>query len=174
MKGFRTSVEWAASHDAISIVTYFSQHISQECHHLYIRNNPCHLELLWCFHILGENFISNWLNCSPLSLRAGSNSYYCCLEYFSLWFFRKHNASQVALVVKNPPANAGNTRDAGLIPGLGRAPGVGNGNPIQYSCLEHSMNRGAWWTTVHGVEKSQTWLSAWACARARAHTYTRV
>ena len=47
----------------------------------------------------------------------------------------------------------------GLIPGLGRSPGGGNGNPLQYSCLENSMDRGAWWATVHGVKKNQTWLS---------------
>ena len=56
-------------------------------------------------------------------------------------------------VVKNLPADAG---EAGSIPGLGRSPGVGNGNPLQYSCLENSMNRGLWWATVHGVAKSQT------------------
>jgi len=56
-------------------------------------------------------------------------------------------------VVKNPPANAG---DAGSIPGSGRSPGGGNGNPLQYSCLENSMDRGAWQATVHGVTKSQT------------------
>ena len=56
-------------------------------------------------------------------------------------------------VVKNLPANAG---DAGSVPRLGRSPGVGNGNPLQYSCLEDSMNRGAWWDTVHGDSKSQT------------------
>ena len=50
-------------------------------------------------------------------------------------------ASQVALLVKNPPATAGDTRDAGLIPGSGRFPGGGNGNPLQYSCLENSMDR---------------------------------
>ena len=55
-------------------------------------------------------------------------------------------------VVKNSPANAGNT---GSIPGLGRFPGGGNGNPLQYSCLENPMHR-AWWATVHGVVKSQT------------------
>ena len=65
------------------------------------------------------------------------------------------NASQVALVVKNPPANAGDVRDKGLIPGSGRFPGEGNGYPLQYSCLENPMDRGAWWATVHGVEKSQ-------------------
>ena len=62
----------------------------------------------------------------------------------------------MALVVKNPPADA---RDAGSIPGLGRSPGEGNANPLQYSCLENSMDRGAWWTTVHEVTKSGTLLS---------------
>ena len=57
-------------------------------------------------------------------------------------------------VIKNPSANAGNERDVGLIPGSGRSPGVRNGNPLQYSCLENSMDRGAWWATVHGVTKS--------------------
>ena len=52
-------------------------------------------------------------------------------------------ASQVALVVKNPPATAGDVRDTGSIPGLGRSPGEGNGNPLQYSCLQNPMDRGA-------------------------------
>ena len=56
-------------------------------------------------------------------------------------------------VVKNPPANP---RDVSSIPELGGSPGGGNGNPFQYSCLENSMDRGAWWATVHGVAKSQT------------------
>ena len=62
-------------------------------------------------------------------------------------------------VVKNPPANAGvsgDTRDTVSIPGSGRSSGVGNGSPLQYSCLENSMDRGAWKATVHGVAKSQT------------------
>ena len=59
-------------------------------------------------------------------------------------------------VVKNLPANAG---DVGLISGLGRFPGVGNGNPLLYSCLENSMDRGAWRAEVHGVAKSRTRLS---------------
>ena len=63
-------------------------------------------------------------------------------------------ASQVMLVVKNPLANAGDIRDAGLVPGLGRSLGGGHGNPLQYSCLENPMDRGAWWATVHGVAKS--------------------
>ena len=60
------------------------------------------------------------------------------------------------LVVKNPPANAGDVRDAGSIPGSGRFPGGGHGNPLQYSCLENPMDRGAWWAIIHGVAKSQT------------------
>ena len=54
----------------------------------------------------------------------------------------------MALAVKNPTANAGNVRDMGLIPGSGRSPGGGNGNPPQYSCLENPMDRGYWWATV--------------------------
>ena len=65
-----------------------------------------------------------------------------------------YRASQVELVVKNLPANAGDTRDVGSIPGSGRLPGVGNGNPLQYSCLKNPTDRGAWWTTVHGVAES--------------------
>ena len=65
-------------------------------------------------------------------------------------------ASHVALVVKNPPANAGDVRDAGLIPGLGRSPGGGYGNLVQYSCLEDLTDRGAWWATIHRVAKSCT------------------
>ena len=62
-------------------------------------------------------------------------------------------------VVKNPPANAGDTGDMGSVPGLERSPGVGNGNPLQYSCLDSPMDRGAWWAVVHVVTKSWTRLS---------------
>ena len=66
--------------------------------------------------------------------------------------------SQVMLVVKNLPASAGDIRDVGSIPGSGKSPGGGNGNPPQYSCLENPMDKGAWWATVHGVTKSQMQL----------------
>ena len=66
--------------------------------------------------------------------------------YVSIYLYA---ASQVALVVKNPPANPGITGDVGLIPGSGGSSGEGNGNPLQYSCLENSMDRGAWQATVH-------------------------
>ena len=61
-------------------------------------------------------------------------------------------------VVENSLANAEYARDAGSVPGLGRSPGGGHGNPLQFSCLENSMDRGAWQATVHRVTKSGTWL----------------
>ena len=67
-------------------------------------------------------------------------------------------ASQVALVVKNLTASGGDIRDVSLISGLGRSPGGGQGNPLQSSCLENFMDRGAWWAIVHGVAKSWTQL----------------
>ena len=75
---------------------------------------------------------------------------------FSLVIYRIHSVSSAwdfpsGWVVKNPPASAGDARDAGFISGLGRSPGEGNGNPLQYSCLENSMDRGTWWATVHGI-----------------------
>ena len=75
------------------------------------------------------------------------------LQYFSVALYW---ASQVALVVKNPPANAGDIRDAGLIPGSGRSPGGRHGNPLQDSCLENPTDRGAWQATVHEIAKSRT------------------
>ena len=66
-------------------------------------------------------------------------------------------------MVKNPPADAGDKRDAGLIPESERSPEGGQGNPFQYSCLENLMDRGTWWAIVHGVAKSQTRLSDLAC-----------
>ena len=65
----------------------------------------------------------------------------------------------MVLVVKKLPAHAGDAGDVGSIPGLGKSPGGGHGNPLQYSCLENPMDRGAWWAPLHGVAKSQTQLS---------------
>ena len=65
----------------------------------------------------------------------------------------------MALVVKNPPANAGDVRDSGWIPGSGRSPGGEDGNPLQYSCLEKTVDREAWRATVHAVAKRWTRLS---------------
>ena len=76
-------------------------------------------------------------------------------EYFAynMFGFVSTWASVVAQTIKNLPANAGHP---GSIPGSGRSPGERNGNPCQYSCLENSMGRGAWWAPVHGTAKSQT------------------
>ena len=62
-------------------------------------------------------------------------------------------------MIKNPPGSVVDTRDLGLTPGSGKFPEVGNSNPLQYSCLENSMDKGAWWDTAHGVSKSQTRLT---------------
>ena len=82
---------------------------------------------------------------------------------FAIWKFKKYQGGFLCFprdsVVKNPPANSGDTGDPGLILGLGRSPGEGNGNSLQYSCLENSMDREAWYTVVHGVAKSWTQLS---------------
>ena len=77
--------------------------------------------------------------------------------------------SLMAQLVKNPPANAGDIRDMSLIPGSGRSPGEGNGNLLQYSCLENSMDRGAWWVTVYRVAKSWTRLCVCTCMHAHTH-----
>ena len=78
------------------------------------------------------------------------------LHHFLLKQYLLCGASQVALVVKNPPANAGGTRDMGLIPESGRSPGRGHGNPLQYSCLENLTYREAWRAKVHRFAKSRT------------------
>ena len=67
-----------------------------------------------------------------------------------------YSSFQVMLVVKNQPANAGDTRGVGWIPGSGRSPGGGSGSPLQYTCLENSKDRGTWWATGHGMAKSRT------------------
>ena len=68
------------------------------------------------------------------------------------------DTSQIPLVVKNPPTNAGDIRDADSFPALRKSPRGGHGNPLQYSCLEYPIDRGAWQATVHGVTKSQPQL----------------
>ena len=73
-------------------------------------------------------------------------------------YVQSHSTSQAALVAKNPTANAGDTRDSGLIPGSERSPAGGLNNPLQYSRVENPMDREAWRATVHRVTKSWTWL----------------
>ena len=82
--------------------------------------------------------------------------------------WNKNKASQVALVVKNPPANAGDIRDTGLIPGSGRSPTGENGNSLQCSCLENPMDRGAWRAVIHEVTKSQIQLKQFSTTQQHA------
>ena len=115
-----------------------------------VRFNWIIRKTLICFWSFSQN-ISLGENQMPHDLQPGDYAYW-----------KGSGVSQVALVVKNPPANAGDLRDVGLIPRSGRSPGEGHGNSVQCSCLENPIDRGAWWATVYGVAKSQTrlkWLS---------------
>ena len=84
-------------------------------------------------------------------------------QYFSI------SATQMALAVKNLPAHTGDTRDVGSIPGSRPSPGGGHDNPLQYSCLENSVDRGGWRATVHGASKSWTWLSSQHKCKGSSH-----
>ena len=83
-----------------------------------------------------------------------------------LWSINLQKGFPGGTVVKNLPANEGDAKVAGSIPGLGRSHRVGNNNPLQYSCLKNSMDRGASQATVHRVTRSQTYLSNWACIQS--------
>ena len=93
-----------------------------------------------------------WGLCEPLKAKGLEQG---CKQRANIYLLR---ASQVVWVVKNLPVNAGDIKDAGLIPRLERSPRRGNGNPLQYSCLENPVDRGVWWVSVHRVAKGQTWL----------------
>ena len=104
--------------------------------------------------------LNSWWGKKKICLWLGARA----VSSFQRYLHFKHNwqnlsvswDSQVALVVKNPPSNARCLRDMGLIPGWGRSPGGGHGNPLQCSCLENPMDGGAWGATVHGVAESDT------------------
>ena len=88
----------------------------------------------------------------------GNSTQYCEITHKGKEFEKEYieRASQVTLVIKNPPASAGDIRDLGSVPGSGRCPWGEHGNPLQYSYLGNPTDRGAWWATVHGVAKSRT------------------
>ena len=86
----------------------------------------------------------------------GAKSWTRLSDFIFFHFHCEMQTSQVALVVKNPPANVRDVRGLGSVSGWGRCPGEANGNPLQYSCLENPMDRGAWWATIHGVAESDT------------------
>ena len=80
----------------------------------------------------------------------------------------------MVLMVKNPPANIGDIRDASSVLGLGRSPGGGHSNPLQYSCLENPMDRGAWWATDHRIAQSRTQLKRRSTAQHNTILYSCV
>ena len=98
------------------------------------------------------------------------NMYIWNLEKWYWWTYlqgssRDTGASQVVVVVKNMPSSAADVRDTGSIPGAGRSAGGGHGNPLQYSGLENPMDRGAWWATVHALQRVRHDWSNLACNR---------
>ena len=102
--------------------------------------------------------LNNWnssLLCHGVKQRPG----HILLQWEKTWSSIYNSIFPGRSVVKKLPSNTGDARDAGLSPGLGRSPGVGNGNPFQYSWLENSMGGGGWWASVHETAKSQTQLS---------------
>ena len=104
--------------------------------------------------------ISFWKHVSTHSTVSTLHTAQSQLRHWTLIkYFQKvtsnHWTSPVAQTIKSACSEG----DLGLVPGLGRSPGEGNGNPLQYSCLENPMDRGAWWAIVHGVAKSWTWVN---------------
>ena len=96
------------------------------------------------------------LQCSCLENPRNRGAWWAAVSGVAQSWTRLKQFSSSSIDGKESACNAG---DVSSIPGWGRSPGEGNGNPLLYSCLENSMDRGAWWATVHGVAKSRTWLS---------------
>ena len=128
------------------------------------------INVLFSLWICQCNMVSHpelvgWLNSQWLSRDPGSRA---AASGFGTAFISFSNSVEITLgvpggtMVKNQPVNAGDAGDPGLISGWGRSPGGRNGSPLQYSCQDNPMDRGAWWATVHGVAQSQTRLSDWA------------
>ena len=93
---------------------------------------------------------------------------------FSLLYIYVYMGFPGGKLMKNPPANAGDKTDRGLVPGSGRSPGVGYSDSLQYFCLENTMDRGDWQATVHEVTKNQIWLSNSIHTCTHAHTNTHM
>ena len=114
----------------------------------------------WGYQNLAAGILLHWKGCVGVrpetQLAAASNR---C--FFNTWFSWGEGFPGGS-VVEDPPANTRDTGDPGLIPGLGKSPGGGHGNPLQYSSLGNPMNRGAWWATVQGITIGQIRLSDWA------------
>ena len=116
-------------------------------------------------HFILLPYCNSWAS-STMLMQVYRGEHHPCLfpdyreraEYFTI-IYNVDRTSQVALVVKNLPANAGDLKYAVSIPGLGLCPGGGDSNPLQYFCLEDSMDRGVWWAAAQWMGKSWTWLS---------------
>ena len=105
----------------------------------------------WNSTIVAWEFASKVIFSLPRKIKKSFSRHFAFVimeSYVPYW------ASQVETVVKNSPANSGDMRDPGSIPGSGRSPGGGHGNPLQYSCLKNPVDRGALWATVHGIAQS--------------------
>ena len=114
-----------------------------------------------CCHTSFIQALISFLRVLPQDLISSQRSHFPVLSPWGSAYESEADTDahiQVALVIKNLSANEGDIKDAGLIPGLGRSPGGGYSNPLQISCLENPMDRGAWQHTVHGVSKCWTWL----------------
>ena len=131
----------------------------------------CNLSYL--FHGMGRIYLNNKYICtyiiSLFNWRIITLKYCDAFCHTSTWINRRYPRVQVALVVKKPPANAGDVRDTSSIPGLGKPPGGGHGNPLQFSCLENPMDRRVWWAMVQRVTKSQSWLK-----QLSTHAYIQI
>ena len=113
------------------------------------------LNFIWWSNFVETKMLGFFLHTCDLGCHEDTFMYKLhCINWIS---YSIQRASQGALVVKNLLANAGDLKDMGSTPGLGRSPGRGEGNPLQYSYLENLMDKG-WWATVHMVAESQTWL----------------
>ena len=140
------------------VLHIFSQRIPKGMEHQLPKNLLMNETLL--DYLLSLSFHPPLLQCDSWGLFPQVS---CLLGSLSWgWLLRKYKlrlgASQVAPVVKNSPANARDVRDVGSIPGSGRSPGGGHGNPLQYSCLENPIDRGAWWATSH-LRVAKSWTS---------------
>ena len=142
-----------------------------------------HLSIWWkraeemCESIVTENYRHEWL-IEPWSPASKADSLLFELqgapEVVVIWAFMEIlRGFPGGLEVKNLPADAVDVGDVGLIPGSGRSPGEGHDSPLQYSCLENPMDRGAWWATVYRVTKSQIWLSTHVCTPGDIRSKTR-
>ena len=116
----------------------------------------------WSHRCLDQNYLDTCERCRPWGPPQTLWLEIPCNSAENLYILFAPNmisgASQMVIVVKNLPSSARDIRDKGLIPGLGRSPGGGHGNPLQYPCLKNPMDRGAWRATVHRVTKSRTQL----------------